>query len=1167
MKLKIIVIGLMSILALPFLSEGQNINTEFGKNRVQYHDFEWWEYETRNFIVYWTKEGRNIGQSVVQMAELDHEEIRSLMEYRISDKIEILVYTDLTDLKQSNIGKNQVFSNSKGITTIVDNKMFVYFDGDHNHLREQIRQGIARIYLNYMMYGGNIQEIVQNVVLLNLPEWFTEGLVSYVGEEWNTELDNELRDGILSGKYSSFQDLIEDNPRLAGHSFWYFISQNYGEATVSNLLYLTRINRSVENGFLYVLGTSFYRISGSWFNFYKQHYSEDANVGNPLAATEGVPIKNKRNIPLGQVRLSPNGKQIAYTTNELGKVRVYIQDVDGRNKKLVLRNSYKNVFQATDYNYPLLTWSKNGSQLAVIYEKRDEIKLLLHDVTGEKSETLLIPTIYERILSADFVDNRQIAISAVKSGYSDIYLFDTRTRQSKEITKDYHDDIDATFATINGRNGILFASNRDDSIIVKGQKLDSLLPIKTFDLYFYDTEIKNNTDVVRLTNTPLANEKEPRMINERHFSYLSNETGIYNRYIGYVDTIFAYKERVYILNNKKEIILPTDSLLTLPAEEIDTMFVRDVYKPKGFSYASTNYNRNIIEQHTSPKTNKMATLLLYEGEYQVYVDDINVEQKTKPIITHFMRNKLGTVVPKKKETKPETKKPSKKEPSKSKTKVETPKVKAPKSEEPDTGKIDIDNYFFQSEFEDSDAREEPAIEPSNTKVEIDENAGVQVQEVKQAKKLLNKSPVPFRKGNIVPHRLQFQSEFLTTELDNSLLFGGLTPTVDNQPDNGFLPLGILGLLNINDLFEDYTLRVGARIPVTFNGAEFFAMFDDESKRLDKRYSLYRSQFSRTQNVQFGNTEYVQDYNLISNLAQVQLRYPLDIYQSFRATFTGRIDNTVYESTEFRSLFLTNTSEQRLGAKLEYVFDNTTDVGINIKHGTRMKATAEVLNRFAIGVLDSTYFEPSTGFVSIIGVDVRHYQKLDKHSILAARFAAYSSFGSNKVLYFLGGAANWPLFPGDGSFNRNIPTPASDDFVYQAAATNMRGFLNNIRNGNSYALANIELRVPIPKYITRRPINNSFIRNLQVVGFFDVGSAWEGLTPFREDNPLNTTVIQNPNEPVKVTVNYFRNPIVMGYGFGVRSMLLGYFVKLDYAWGVETGVVQDPRVYFTLGTDF
>ncbi len=398
MKIKIIIILLFGALMMPTLSQSQNVNTEFGKNRVQYHGFEWWQYETRNFIVYWYKESRNVGQSVVQMAELDHEEIRSLMEYRISDKIEILVYTDLTDLKQSNIGKDQVFVNTGGNTTIVDNKMFVYFDGDHNKLRAQIREGIARIYLNYMMFGGNIQEIVQNAVLLNLPEWFTEGLVSYVGSNWNSELDNRLRDGILTGKYGSFQDLIDEDPQLAGHSFWYFIAQNYGKETVSNLLYLTRINRSVENGFLYVLGTSFFRISRSWYSFFQEHYSEDANVGNAIDASQQLRIKNKRNIPLNQVRISPNGQQVAYVSNEIGKKRVYIQDVNTGSRKTILKSGFKNVFQATDYNYPLLAWSPSGTTLAVIYEKRDEIKILLYDVEKRKSEMLDMPTVYQRIL-------------------------------------------------------------------------------------------------------------------------------------------------------------------------------------------------------------------------------------------------------------------------------------------------------------------------------------------------------------------------------------------------------------------------------------------------------------------------------------------------------------------------------------------------------------------------------------------------------------------------------------------------------------------------------------------------------------------------------------------------------------------------------------------------
>src|SRR5690606_36211526 len=150
---------LLSPFSVTFLN-AQGTQVEFGENRVQYHeDFkEWLQYESVNFITYFYGEGRNIAQSVVQIAELDHDAVQNILEHRMSDKIEIIVYTDLTDLKQSNIGSEEAFINTGGQTKIVENKIFVYFKGDHNHLRTQIREGIATVYLNAMLFGSNLQE-------------------------------------------------------------------------------------------------------------------------------------------------------------------------------------------------------------------------------------------------------------------------------------------------------------------------------------------------------------------------------------------------------------------------------------------------------------------------------------------------------------------------------------------------------------------------------------------------------------------------------------------------------------------------------------------------------------------------------------------------------------------------------------------------------------------------------------------------------------------------------------------------------------------------------------------------------------------------------------------------------------------------------------------------
>ena len=99
-------IRVIQLAFLVLLSTGlkaQGIQTEFGKNRVQYtRDFdEWLQYESQNFITYWYGEGRMIGQAAVMIAEEEHDEIQQLLEHRMNDKIEILVYTDLTEARST----------------------------------------------------------------------------------------------------------------------------------------------------------------------------------------------------------------------------------------------------------------------------------------------------------------------------------------------------------------------------------------------------------------------------------------------------------------------------------------------------------------------------------------------------------------------------------------------------------------------------------------------------------------------------------------------------------------------------------------------------------------------------------------------------------------------------------------------------------------------------------------------------------------------------------------------------------------------------------------------------------------------------------------------------------------------------------------------------------
>jgi hypothetical protein len=87
-----------------------------------------------------------------------------------------------------------------------------------------------------------------------------------------------------------------------------------------------------------------------------------------------------------------------------------------------------------------------------------------------------------------------------------------------------------------------------------------------------------------------------------------------------------------------------------------------------------------------------------------------------------------------------------------------------------------------------------------------------------------------------------------------------------------------------------------------------------------------------------------------------------------------------------------------------------------------------------------------------------------------------------------------------------------------------------------------------------------------VGFFDIGTAWSGPNPFSDNNALFRQEIYN--YPIKVTIINQNDPIVAGYGFGFRSQLFGYYVRVDWAWGIENGYVHKNSIfYLSLSLDF
>ncbi len=1176
--------------------QAQGTQQTFGKNRVQHHrDFDdWSEYESERCVTYWYGQSRNIGQTAAQIAESDYDEIQKLLEYRLTDKVEILVYADITDLHQSNIGAEEVLMSTTGQTKIVGNKLFIHFDGNHEHLRREVREGLATVFLNNMIFGATLQEIVQNAVSLNLPEWFKVGLVTYVGNEWDADADNQLRDVFNAKRYKTFDRFAAADPKLAGHAFWYFIAQQFGKSGVSNLLYLTRINRSIEESFQYALGGSYEGIAVACMQYYEKRYDAERNalkLSNPKMT--GLKVKNRFKALITNVKISPDGKSVAYVQNEIGRYKVYIQDIKSGKRTLILKDGAKNPFQATDYNYPLIAWNPDNQRFMIVFERRDVVKYLFYDLKTKKKQIQDFGKDYQRVYSAEFMNPKDLLISAAVRGFSDLYIFNVNNQQSKTITNDFWDDLDATVVNVRGKKGIVWASNRLSERL-SNERLDSIIPTNHMDLFYKDLEDTAKT-IVRVTNTPDASERQPMAVDSTYFSFISDESGIANRQSARLETVLDYSVKVILLENKDSIVIAVDSVLSekdMAKLKIDTIVQRDYYKTIAIVHNNSNRERNILTQHSAPRVGQAVELTYLDQKPIIKTFAMTPDTAITPTFTVFWqlkqrdRNKktrpaaapsrFGALPP---ATKPEpiaapTLKPMVDSTPPTPAVAETPKRDTSKK------KVNIDTYVFQSEFDEKETpktteirgqerqtpapqivakrQDEPAPVPPTAAV--NNNIGVKLP---QSLDISDGEDAPkkhvFRQNRITPYRLKFRSDFLTFTPDNSPLFGGLE-NYAGQPASGFAtpPIGLLMKGNFKDLLEDYQLEGGIRIPISLNGYEAFAFFDDRKHQLDRRYAIYHRSTRFTEN---GNTpSSTFKSRSQSTIAQYEVRYPFDIFTSLRATGTMRFDQFTNLATDTITLRTPQNAEQRLGLKVEYVFDNTMDLGINLKSGTRYKAYAEYIKKFNIDLVNNVNLSFDKGDMLIVGVDARHYERLDKHSIFAVRFAGAMSFGSEQMLYILGGLDNSI----GTSYNTDIKIP-NGNYAYQALAANLRGFNQNIRNGTSYALINAELRMPVFRYFSERPLKSTFFRNFQLIGFFDVGTAWHGASPFK-DNPLNVLEIDNAPS-IYLKVNYFKDPLVAGFGLGARAMVLGYMLRFDYGWGIETRQIQKPRLSFALGYDF
>ncbi len=1132
--------GLIFLIAcFPLFLSAQVNTVDYGKNRIQYKKFQWKFYQTKNFNTYSNQGGLELGKFVAQAAEDELKSIEEAAEYSLQRRASIVVYNTYDDYKSSNIGLGIDWQNSGGLTKLVNNKMVLYYNGDHENLRLQIRQGIARILVDNILFGDDIGEVASNAALLDLPKWLTDGYVSYIAQPWSTSWDDQLKSAMLSGTYTKFYQFAFKQPELAGHAFWYYVSEKYKKENVTYFLYLARLYKNLNTASQRICKKKFKDVLSDFMQYESDKYYKD--------------IRGRRNAPKGKLSVveettksdffrfngNPNPRNNSYAVVEFTKGIYQIKYVDNLyDEHVLLKYGVKTRQGDINPNYPILAWDGKGSRLLVIYWKDGKINLFVYDVIANIKRFKQQVNAFDQILDAGFMlDAGTLLLSAVKNGHSDIYTYKIETGRVKQITNDVYDDLNPTVVAFPNRVGFIFSSNRPGPNAVNS---DTALPSRNhFNVFLID--INNNSElkqISQLTNVKFGDAKFPMQYNTNHFTYVNDENGIANRWAGFfttqrngLDTLWYVGDQILRNPTGKEL----DSTLSAwQKNKPDSVSYFQVYKDSTYTFPITNYQSSMLETRIAGNNGQVSEIRRegdYKFLYKLKPDSIALRRRNvNPRPTDYIKQLL--------------------------IQERLTKGASTIQEPADSSQSKPSGDLFQNEFD--------TEKKDTAQTTINDSTVVQSAPTPTA-------VVPDRKGvlanaGLFNYGLKFSADYVLAGFTNNVIInryqpygGGSGPIQLNNSQDVSWAFRV----GVSDVMEDVKLIGGFRFGTTIKDKDAFISFQNYRKRIDWGLTYYRSNVNDFQGFYkpgtIDSTGFDKSFastNLVTNLYQANFSFPFDEVRSLRLTAGVRADKGVIKPFPYPgALPVSDSTAKTLITRLEYVYDNTISPAQNIWDGLRWKVYGDFWAPLGKTSLKGKH-------ILNVGADARYYVPIYRNFIWAGRAAADFSLGDAKVIYYLGGVDGW-LF--NKRFNQNPQPDPSVPYAFQTLAVNMRGYNQNLANGNNDLIINSEFRLPVFTTFFDKPINNAFIRNFQLIQFIDLGTAWAG--PIKNIK-RPTEIYSDASTPVQVQIKAGGlGPLAGGYGFGARSTLLGYFIKFDLAWPMKGVFRGSPVSYVALGLDF